>query len=351
MAYIEIQHVEIVGISACVPKKTEENIDLDVFQKGEADRFISGTGVERRRIANTELTSSDLCYHAAQKLISDLNWSKGEVDCLIFVSQTPDYILPATACVLQHKLELSEECYAIDISLGCSGWVYGISVISALLQNGNFRKGLLIAGDTILKQSSKKDKSTWPLFGDAGTATALIYNSSASSLKFHMATDGSGFGAIIIPDGGYRSLFSDRSLIDEKIEENIIRNKTQLVLNGMDVFSFGLNKAPETIEKLCEHFSIDKENVDYFIFHQANLFMNEKIRKKLKLPVEKVPYSLKSFGNTSSASIVLTITTQIADKIKIGNHNLIACGFGVGLSWGCLYFNTKNLVCSDLIEI
>lgn len=351
MAYLEIQHVEIVGIAACVPKKTEENINLDVFQIGEADRFISGTGVERRRIANPEITSSDLCYHAAQKLISDLNWSKGDIDCLIFVTQTPDYILPATACVLQQKLELSEECYAIDISLGCSGWVYGASVISALLQNGNFRKGLLLAGDTILKQSSKKDKSTWPLFGDAGTATAFSYNDSASSLKFHMATDGSGFGAIIIPDGGYRSLFSDKSLIDEEIEENIIRNKTQLVLNGMDVFSFGINKAPETIEKLCEHFSIDKENVDYFIFHQANLFMNEKIRKKLKLTVEKVPYSLKNFGNTSSATIILTIITQLADKIKNGNHNLIACGFGVGLSWGSLHFDTKNLVCSDLIEI
>jgi 3-oxoacyl-[acyl-carrier-protein] synthase-3 len=351
MAFLEIQNVEIVGISACVPKTIEENISLEVFQEGEAERFISGTGVERRRIANQATTTSDMCYHAAEKLIQDLNWSKAEIDCLVFVTQTPDYILPATACILQQRLGLNEECYAIDISLGCSGWVYGASIISALLQNGNFKKGILLTGDTILKQSSKQDKSAWPLFGEAGTATAFSFNTKANTLKFHLATDGSGSGAIIIPDGGYRSSFSDKSLINEKIEDGINRNKTQLVLNGMDVFSFGINKAPETIEKLCQHFSIDKETVDYFVFHQANLFMNEKIRKKLKLPVEKVPYSLKNFGNTSSATIVLTIVTELADKIKDGTHNLIACGFGVGLSWGCVSFDTKNLVCSDLIEI
>ncbi len=351
MAFLEIQNVEIVGIAACVPKTIEENISLEVFQEGEAERFISGTGVERRRVADQETTTSDLCYHAAEKLIQDLNWSKSNIDCLIFVTQTPDYILPATACVLQQRLGLNEECYAIDVSLGCSGWVYGASVIAALMQNGNFKKGLLLTGDTILKQSSKQDKSAWPLFGEAGTATAFNFNTNVSTLKFHLATDGSGFGAIIIPEGGYRNQFSEKSLLNEEIESGITRNKTQLILNGMDVFSFGINKAPETIEKLCQHFSIDKETVDYFVFHQANLFMNEKIRKKLKLPAEKVPYSLKNFGNTSSATIVLTIITQLADKIKDGTHSFIACGFGVGLSWGSINFETKNLVCSDLIEI
>lgn len=351
MAFLEIHNVQIVGVSACVPKTIEENITLKVFQEGEAERFITGTGVERRRIANQETTTSDLCCHAAEKLISDMNWSKSDIDCLIFVTQTPDYILPATSCILQQKIGLNEECYAIDISLGCSGWVYGVSVISALMQNGNFKKGILLSGDTILKQSSKQDKSTWPLFGDAGTATAFKFNANAKSLKFHLATDGSGFGAIIIPDGGYRSSFSEQSLLNEMIGNGINRNKTQLVLDGMDVFSFGINKAPETIEKLCQYFTIDKETVDYFVFHQANLFMNEKIRKKLKLPAEKVPYSMKNFGNTSSATIVLTIITQIADKVKDSTQNFVACGFGVGLSWGSVNFETKNLVCSELIEI
>lgn len=350
MAFLEVNNVEIVGIAACVPKSIEENISLKIFQEGEAERFIAGTGVERRRIASNSTTTSDMCYHAAEKLIADLNWTKNEIDCLVFVTQTPDYILPATSCILQNRLGLNEECYAIDISLGCSGWVYGLSVITSLMQNGTFKKGLLLVGDTTLKPCSREDKSAWPLFGDAGTATALKHTE-GEHLMFHLATDGSGSNAIIIPDGGYRQEFNENSLVYNDIESGIRRNNLQTILNGMDVFSFGINKAPETIEKLSQYFTIDKDIVDYFVFHQANLFMNEKIRKKLKLPAEKVPYSLKNYGNTSSATIVLTIVTQLADKVKNGTHSFIACGFGVGLSWGSVYFKTKNLVCSDLIEI
>lgn len=350
MAFLEVNNVEIVGISACVPKTIEENITLDVFQEGEAERFISGTGVERRRVANAETTTSDLCFHAAERLIEDLNWQKSEIDCLVFVTQTPDYILPATSCLLQNRLGLSEECYAIDISLGCSGWIYGLSVISALIQNGNFKKGLLLVGDTTLKPCSRNDKSTWPLFGDAGTATALEYEID-KQIRFHFATDGSGANAIIIPEGGYRNEFSNQSLNYVDIEPGISRNNLQTVLNGMDVFSFGINKAPETIEKLCEHFGINRDSTDYFLFHQANLFMNEKIRKKLKIPVEKVPYSLKNFGNTSSATIPLTIITELSEIVKNSKKSFIACGFGVGLSWGSVSFESNNLFCSDLLEI
>lgn len=352
MAYFEFRNVKMSGISACVPKKQEENCDLTLFQNDEAEKFMSSTGVRRRRVADENTTASDLCFHAAEQLIQDLNWSKNEIDCLVFVTQTPDYILPATSCILQHRLGLSQECHAVDVSLGCSGWVYGVSIVTSFLQSCNFRKALLLVGDTSLRSCSRTDKSTWPLFGDAGTAAAFEHTSDVDSkFQFHTSTDGSGYDAIIIPEGGYRTPFSVNSLSVEKIEDGIERNKLHTVLNGMDVFSFGISNAPDTINKLIGHFSIDKDKVDLFVFHQANLFMNEKIRKKLNIPAEKVPYSLANFGNTSSATIPLTLVTEKAKQLSDGKNSIIACGFGVGLSWGSVCFELDNVVCSKLVEI
>jgi len=351
MAFLTISNVQMTGIAGCLPKKSEENRGLNVFDSIEdSEKFINSTGVERRRIADEHVTTSDMCFNATEKILSDLSWDRSSIDCLIFVSQTPDYILPATSCILQSRLQLPEECYALDISLGCSGWVYGMSVISSLLSTGSMKRGLLLCGDTTLKPVSKIDKSAYPLFGDAGTVTALEYSKN-ESMTFHFATDGNGYDAIIIPDGGYRNPFKIDSLKYDEIEPGISRNKLQTVLNGMDVFSFGISKAPQTVKKIMEYLDISIEDVDYFTFHQANLFMNEKIRKKLKLSEEQVPYSLKNYGNTSSASIPLTLITELKENLKTKKLKHIACGFGVGLSWGSVYFETNKIVVSDLVEI
>lgn len=352
MAQLNVRNVSIKGISACVPRAVEENRDFSVFSSAEeADKFMMTTGIERRRRAPEDVCTSDLCFAAAERLLQDLHWEKDSIDCLIFVSQTPDYILPATSCVLQNRLALSEECYALDISLGCSGWVYGLSVLSSLLMPGIMKRGLLLVGDTTLKPVSPCDKSAWPLFGDAGTATAVEFESATNGFQFHFSTDGSGYDAIIIPEGGYRNPVSQASFEYEKREEGISRNKLHTILNGMDVFSFGISKAPQTINRLMEIVRKEKEEVDYFIFHQANKFMNEKIRKKLKLSEKQVPYSLRNFGNTSSATIPLTMVTQIQKDLMNRNLSIVGCGFGVGLSWGSVYFETDRIICSDLIEL
>lgn len=351
MAFIQIENVAIKGFSACVPKVYEENKYSSVFNSvTEAEKFTLTTGVSQRRISASDVTSSDLCFHAAEKLINDLSWNKSEIDCLIFVTQTPDFILPATSCILQDRLNLPKECLALDISLGCSGWIYGLSAITSLMSQGSIKKGLLLAGDTISKILSDKDKSAYPLFGDAGTATALEYTLEEPDIRFHLATDGSGYDTIIVPDGGMRSPLNENSTIAVTIDNNI-RNRAQLSLNGMDVFSFGISKAPQSVENLLRHFSIDIESIDYFVFHQANLFMNEKIRKKLKLPPEKVPYSLNKYGNTSCATIPLTMVTELQDKLTTQSMSIIGSGFGVGLSWGSVFFKTDKIVCPDLIEI
>jgi 3-oxoacyl-[acyl-carrier-protein] synthase-3 len=350
MAFLEIKNVRIAGLSACVPKEIEENLTLPLFSsKEEAEKFISTTGVERRHVSRKYLTS-DLCYHAAEKLMLDLNWNKETVDALVFVTQGPDYILPATSCILQDRLGLNEECYTLDISLGCSGWVYGLSIVASLLSSGMMKKALFLCGDTT-HLTSAKDKSAYPLFGEAGTVTALEFSEQANSFKFHFATDGSGYEAIIVPDGGFRNLFTEKSLEMVESEPGVKRNRLNTVLNGMDVFSFGISKAPQTVRNLAKKFEIDLDTIDYFVFHQANKFMNEKIRKKLKLQEKKVPYSLKNFGNTSSASIPLTILTELKREVSFEKHTYFGCGFGVGLSWATVSFDLDHVVTSDLIKL
>lgn len=350
MSFLELKNIQITGFSAAVPQKTEKNIAF-FEQKEQYENFVATTGIEQKRVVDGSVCSSDLCFVAAEKLITELNWNKKDIDILIFVSQTPDYITPATSCILQERLGLSNDCYTLDISLGCSGWVYALSVIASLLENGWMKKGLLLAGDTPTKFCSKEDKSTYPLFGDAGTVTALEFKEKANGMKFSFNTDGSGHNAIIINDGGYRNPISQKSLKMVEYGENIITNNLQLKLDGMDVFTFGISKAPSSVLSLIERFSIDKNKVDYFLFHQANLFMNEKIRKKLKLSPQQTPYCLREFGNTSCASIPLTMISKIKTELESKFLCHIACGFGVGLSWGSVYFETDHLIVSELIEV
>lgn len=351
MSYLSIGNVRITGISACVPKEIEEVSSFSLFSLEEAENFSKTTGVERRRKAPADVCSSDLCFKAAEKLIEELGWAKNDIECLVFVSQTPDYTLPATSVILQHRLGLSTDCYTLDISSGCSGWVDALSVITSLLSHGSMKKGILLAGDTILKFCSDTDKSTYPLFGDAGTATALEFSDKGENkIQFTFNSDGEGNDAIIITDGGFRNPVNEKSLEKEIISEGIERSKLDLVLEGMDVFSFGISKAPQSVNNLLSHFSIEAESVDYFTFHQANKFMNEKIRKKLKLPDEKVPYSLMNFGNTSCATIPLTMVTQLQNKLTDQDLSHVACGFGVGLSWGSCFFHTRQIICPELIE-
>lgn len=348
MAFLAIKNISLVGLSAAVPS-TKDCISK-IYKWGDAESFIASTGIKERRRSNRCQTSSDLCIAASEKLIEELKWDKTEIDVLIFVSQTPDYLLPSTSCIIQEKLRLPSTCMTLDISLGCSGWVYALSVISALMQNGTLRKGLLLAGDTITKICSPDDKGTFPLFGDAGTATALEYKEGNPGLKFIFNSNGKGYRTIISENSGFRKQECEPNEENE-IKEDSELTKSYLFLDGMDVFSFGITKAPKSIKDLCSYYGIDLEEIDILTLHQANKMMNEAIRKKLKLQIEKVPYSLEWFGNTSCASIPLTLVTQKAESLKTNKNSHIACGFGVGLSWASVWFETDKIIMPGLIEI
>lgn len=345
MAILEIKNVKISGFSAGVPKRVVSNLESkSISDNYSAEDFVETTGVKERRI--DDFTAGDLCLAASEKLIQDLGWDKSEIKALFFVSQHPDFILPATACILQDKLGLGKDCLATDISLGCSGWVYGLSIVSSLLSSGQIKKALLLCGDA--KRRAVFDD---PLFGYAGTVTAIEYSDGAQGLKFDLGTDGSGFDAIITPDGGARNQFTPNSLTLEDVDGRKMC-RLQSRMKGMDVFSFGITTAPKSMKRLCAEFNVDISSVDYLVLHQANMKMNDFIAKKLKMTAEKVPSSMYHFGNTSSASIPMTIVAELKNKVKNKTTKFLCCGFGVGLSWGTVYFETSNdLIISDLVEL
>ena len=285
MAFLNIKNVAIVGLSAGVPKQIMPTISTT--DKYDADAFVETTGIIEKRYSN-DFTTSDLGQAATERLIADLGWDKKEIGILVFVSQTPDYILPATSCILQDKLGLSKDCMAFDISLGCSGWVYGLSVISSIMQTGMIKKGILIAGDARKQCYEEADQ----LFGFAGTATAIEYQEGAEGFQFHFGTDGSGYDAIIKPVGGCRNQVTAKDLEPVMCADGRKRHGFQTLMKGMDVFAFGITTAPKSIKKLIGEFNINRDNIDYYVFHQANRKMNETIRKKLKLSEEQVPYSM-----------------------------------------------------------
>ncbi len=351
MAIFCTKNTQIVGISACVPKQATSNHNYAHIPAKERELLIKTTGIESRRVATGEQCTSDMCFEAARTLLKSALWSPESIDVLIWVSQSPDYHLPATSIILQDKLGLPKTSLAFDINLGCSGYVYGLSVMANMLQGGQLKRGLLLVGDKSTSGTSYQDKSTYPLFGDAGTATLLEYSESAAPMFFNLQSDGSGKNAIIIPDGGMRNPLSDDSFVVKEYEGGLVRHRKHLWLDGLEVFNFSLREVAPNVNALLSHLGHDIDNYDYFVFHQANKLMNESIRKKLRLPPEKVPYTLPKFGNTSSASIPLTMVCELSGALSAGKHRLLLSAFGVGLSWGSASVETKHLICPLLIEI
>lgn len=350
MALFEIPDVRIAGISACVPQKILFNRDYDWITQKERDQVIQTIGVEKRHVALPGQTTSDLCFQAAEQLLDKLGWERSDINLLVFVSQSRDYIIPSTSAILQNRLKLPKTCMAIDINLGCSGYVYGLSVIGSLIKTMGQQKALLLVGDLSNVTSCYRDKSTYPLFGDAGTATALEIKPGHPPMQFNLQTDGSGFDAIIIEDGGVRNIPDKRSFSIKKYGEGIYHSRMQISLNGIEVFNFSLREVVPNIKTTLKHFNRQLEEFDFLIFHQANRLINETIRKMLKTVPEKVPYSLRDYGNTSCSSIPLTMVTQIREPLIEKPQKLLLSAFGIGLSWGSVLLETDGIVVPEISE-
>lgn len=346
MAFLKIDNVKIAGIAACVPPKRVDNMESDLIEdKHELEKYIETTGVRYRYIAEDGICSSDLCMAAAEKLIAEMNIDKSEIGCLIMVTQTPDYIFPATACVLQDRMGLSQNCMSFDITMSCPGWIYGLSVMSSIISAGKIKKGLLLVGETSTKAKSPYDRVNL-LAGDAGTATILEFSEGANPMYFSMHTDGSNYRSLIIPDGGYRNPISPKSFEYYECKDGIKRNRTQSNMEGEDILSFAMHAGPKCIKELLEHFELSKDEVNYFLIHQANRMINKLVQKRLRVEDERCPYNIEEFGNSSSTTIPLMIVNKLQDTL--GGKKIVACGFGTGLAWGAIYFEPSNdcVICS-----
>ena len=350
MAFLSIPNVAVKGISACVPSIIEENTSLDFIPEEELRNVMVATGIERRRVAPKDVTCSDLCVKAFDILIEQLGWERDSIDAIAYLSVVHDYVQPNTACILQGRLGLSQECYAIDINQGCPGYIIGLSTLASMISAGGIKRAVLLNGDINTSHFSPYDKEMRPLFSDAGAVTALEYQENTPPMYFHLATRGSDWKAIHTPAGGLRKPITPDSFKFVECEDGCLRREIDNRMDGMSVFSFGLSSVPKTLKKLMEHYQIDKEQVDKFLFHQANLFMNEKIRKKLDIPASKVPYILRDFGNTASAAIPLTIVVSSNEDYQTQRVNSIGCAFGVGLQYGSFNIVTDKIVCPKLIE-
>jgi 3-oxoacyl-[acyl-carrier-protein] synthase-3 len=350
MAMQSINGLEIRGMSAAVPKEVEDNLALALLPEREREAFIAQTGIRYRRVAPRGITASDLGMAAATSLLDAIGWQPSEIDVLILVTQTPDYIIPNTASVIHQRLGLAKQCMVMDINLGCSGYVYGLSVIGALLKSMPMAKGLLLVGDCSSSVIAREDRSTWPLFSDAGSATAIEHTGSNNAWHFNLQSDGTGYTDIMIHDGGSRHPYTDGSKLITAHEGGIYRSPMHMSLHGINIFNFALREVQPNITSLLAAHQISTESIDYFLFHQANLLLLEAIRKKLKLDPERVPYSLYYYGNTSSASIPLTIIANLTEKEQPVKQLLLS-GFGVGLSWGSVVLTINNPVLIPIIEI
>jgi 3-oxoacyl-[acyl-carrier-protein] synthase-3 len=314
------------------------------FQSGisenDIDKIKESTGVNQVFRSNY-YTTSDYCVYAAKTLFDKVGWSPKDIDAVIFVTQTPDYILPKTSALIQKRLGLREDIFVLDINDGCSGFIYGL-LTAYNFCSPDIKNVLLLLGETPSKQVNKNDKSANLLFGDGGGAIAITYDDSyALNTYFTQGVDGGGSDAIIIKDGGYRNVFCENSLVETDNGSGLIRSPMNLVMKGEDVFLFGITRVPKTIVEFREKYNIQDSEIDFFVMHQANLKMNQLIAKKLKIEQDKVLYSIDFFGNTSSLSIPLSIVHN-KSKFTAKDSKVLCSGFGVGLSWGSTYLTLNS---------
>lgn len=353
MAIISFKGVGITALSACVPRQVIDNYhyDLDIWPEEEVKKVVDKVGVAERRFVDDKTCASDLCFAAAEKLFEDNGIDRNEIDLLVFLSQTPDYRMPATSILLQNRLGLPMSTMAFDISLGCSGFISALSIVYAMMQNHGFRKALLLDGETRSKVYSRKDRREAFIFGDAGVAAFIERNEKFGESHFSINSDGSRGNLIMIPGGGYRNMSSTETLREKVVDEyGNIRTDENGYMNGADVFNFVIVEVPKDIKRLMSAAGEDIQQMDYYVFHQANAFINNYIAKKMKLDKDRIPWTIQKYGNTSSVSVPLTIASELKDKL-VGNKKIMLSAFGVGMAWATAIVPFVDCKISDIVEI
>ena len=324
--------IKAIGIYFPEFALTNEQLAKD-FGRWEPEKIESKLGIKARHIAAEKETAGDMAFYAATKVLE--NYDKGKIDMLILCTQSPDYFLPTTACVLQDRLGLRTDLGAYDFNLGCSGFIYGLAMAKSFIHTGIASTVLLITSETYTKHINPKDLALRTIFGDAAAAVIIESSENENIHKFVLGTDGSGKDNLIVPNGGFRNAYSRHA--EEKISDaGDVYTDNNLFMNGPEIFNFTIESVPVVIEQCLNKNGMSIQDVDYFIFHQANKYMIEYLRKKIGIPKEKFYANMLLTGNTVSATIPIAYYDALENgKIKPGNRVLL-CGFGVGYSWGAV---------------
>lgn len=353
MASTKFEQVAVRGVVTAVPGDPIDIRQLGgAFDAGEVEKIAKTVGLAHVHRVDTRTTAGDLCVAAAERLLADLDWPRESVDGIIMVTQTPDHFLPATACVAHGTLGLADGCFAFDVGLGCSGYVYGLWMASQFIAGGSATRVLVLAGDTISRTISPEDKSVAMLFGDAGSATAVERDPSAEPVAFVLGTDGRGSANLSIPAGGFRERPGIASSVRATDESGSARAPAELYMDGLAIFNFTLQRVPELVRgTLCAR-GWEMSDVDAFLFHQANGFILGKIGKKLGIAPERAPVNIQRYGNTSMASIPLLLTDDMRDAVRgDAPMRVVLAGFGVGYSWAGAALSLSRLASASVIRV
>jgi 3-oxoacyl-[acyl-carrier-protein] synthase-3 len=352
MAFVEFNGVGVSAMAGAVPQRIIKNLEYtDVWSAEEAAAIVEKTGIIERRFADEDTCSSDLCFAAAERLFQDNDIDRSEIDLLIFISQTPDYRMPATSCLLQHRLGLPNSCIAFDINLGCSAFMYGLSVAYSMMEYSNLRKALILDGETRSKVYSPFDRRSAFLFGDGGIAALVERDPKYGKSFFSMNSDGSRGELIMIPGGGYRHMSSPDTLKMKVVDEfGNRRTDEQGYMIGGDVFNFVIREIPRDIKNTLSFVGKTVDDFDYIVFHQANNFINSYIAKKMRMDMSKIPSTISKFGNTSSVSVPLTIVSELNGKLN-GHKIVLLSAFGVGMTWATGVLNFVDCNISRIVEV
>jgi 3-oxoacyl-[acyl-carrier-protein] synthase-3 len=323
MARVSMHGMRVRGVVGCVPPQEVLNeTDYPWFEPAEIRKVTAMAGIRSRHVVDERTCTSDLCHAAASRLLSALEWDPASVDGLVLVTQTQDYVMPSTSCVLQSRLGLSDACAAFDVNLGCSAYVYGLWLCNSLLQTGACRRMLLLTGETPSKFVDAHDRTTALLFGDAGSATALDADADGGDAHFVMMTDGKGAEDLIVRGGMFRERFPEDHA------------RYCLHMDGGHIFDFTRNRVPPLIREVFELAGTGPDDYTYFVFHQANEYLIKFLAGRAGIAMQKVPLSIGRFGNTGAASVPLTLAAAGAPPGSDTRYKVMLLGFGVGLSWG-----------------
>lgn len=349
---MKFQGIGISAMAGAVPSHIIENLKYtEFFPQEQVNEVVEKVGVYERRFADAQTCSSDLCFAAAQKLFADNDIDRSEIDLLVFISQTQDYRMPATACTLQHRLGLSNSCIAFDMNLGCSAFIYGMSVVYSMMQSSGLRKALILDGETRSKVYGPRDRRSAFIFGDGGVAALVERDEKFGETTLSLNSDGSRADLIMIKAGGYRHPSTPETLKERVVDEyGNMRSEEQGYMKGGDVFNFVIREIPRDLKKTLAESGKTVEDLDYIVFHQANNFINSYIAKKMKLDVEKIPHTIEKFGNTSSVSVPLTIVSELRGKLE-GSKTLMMSAFGVGMTWASAIASFVDTKISEIVEV